>query len=309
MLVSVVIPTHGRPDLVGRAVQSCLAQTLRDIEVLVILDGPDKGTVDALAQIRDPRLRVEVLEKNQGPSAARNRGVELAGGEWVAFLDDDDEWIETKLSIQYRVAIESQLRYPIVSCRFLARTDRGDLLWPRRLPDPGESLNEYLFCQRTLMGGEGMVLPSTILARVELLRIVPFNPSIRRHHDVDWLLKAIQVPGTGVEFPSEPGPLAIWHMESGHGRISDFPDWKQSLQWVQENPGLLSGKTLGAFLLTWASLSGARTRDWDAFHTLLLEALRTGKPRAIDLASHFVIWFVPENLRRVISILMQRRPA
>src|ERR1700733_15513911 len=94
VLVSAVIPTRGRPELLRRAVRSALAQTLREIEVVVVIDGEDPVTRLALEELalQDGRLRVVALTASVGGSDARNRGVEAASGEWIAFLDDDDEW-------------------------------------------------------------------------------------------------------------------------------------------------------------------------------------------------------------------------
>jgi glycosyltransferase involved in cell wall biosynthesis len=99
-LVSVVIPTYSRPQLVGRAVRSALAQTLEAIEVIAVQDGPNESTVQALAQIDDPRLSVHVLPENLGAAAACNAGVARARAQWVAFLDDDDEFLSSKLELQ-----------------------------------------------------------------------------------------------------------------------------------------------------------------------------------------------------------------
>src|SRR5687768_2514241 len=89
--VSVVIPTRARPELVRRAVRSALDQTLRDIEVVVVVDGPDPPTRQTLADIDDSRLRVVELAERGGAPAARNAGVRHARGRWTALLDDDDE--------------------------------------------------------------------------------------------------------------------------------------------------------------------------------------------------------------------------
>lgn len=85
--VTIVITTKDRPQWVQRAVESALAQTEKDIEVIVVDDGSRQPVgVDS----DDPRLRVERLETSRGPNGARNRGIELARGEWTTFLDDDD---------------------------------------------------------------------------------------------------------------------------------------------------------------------------------------------------------------------------
>src|SRR6267378_4252792 len=99
VLVSAVIPTRGRPELLLRAVRSVLAQTLREIEAVVVIDGQDPATEQAMETLarKDSRVRVIALPTSTGGSAARNRGVAEASGEWIAFLDDDDEWMPGKV--------------------------------------------------------------------------------------------------------------------------------------------------------------------------------------------------------------------
>ena len=92
-LVTVVIPTLGRPHVLTRTVNSALAQTLGNIEVIVVIDGPDKKTEEALQQIHDHRLSIHVHTENRGAAASRNTGVSLAQSQWIAFLDDDDLWM------------------------------------------------------------------------------------------------------------------------------------------------------------------------------------------------------------------------
>src|SRR5262249_32788271 len=103
-LVSIVIPTRNRPGLVTRAVRSALDQTFSAIEVIVVLDGPDEKTIRALAEVEDRRLCLVILTQSVGAQEARNAGVRKARGQWVAFLDDDDEWLPLKLERQIEAA-------------------------------------------------------------------------------------------------------------------------------------------------------------------------------------------------------------
>src|SRR5260370_12535343 len=109
VLVSTVIPTRGRPELLLRAVRSVLAQTLREIEAVIVIDGDDPATERALEELvrEDGRVRVIALATSVGGSDARNRGVDAASGEWVAFLDDDDEWLPGKLQAQLEAVTSS----------------------------------------------------------------------------------------------------------------------------------------------------------------------------------------------------------
>src|ERR1700722_2177113 len=168
-LVSVIIPTFHRPRLLLRAVASVLNQTLREIETIVVLDGADPETAQALDSIGDLRLRIIVLPQPVGCAGARNAGVREARGHWVAFLDDDDEWFPRKLETQIQTARQSPATFPIVACRLIARSEQGDLVWPLPTPELDEPISDYLFCQSGLRGGEGLILPSAILTARELL--------------------------------------------------------------------------------------------------------------------------------------------
>jgi glycosyltransferase involved in cell wall biosynthesis len=97
-LVSVVIPTYNRWPMIGEAVQSVLAQTFDRFELFVVDDGSTDSTVPSLRQ-RHPKLKV-VTQPRAGVSAARNAGVAMAQGKYIAFLDSDDLWSPAKLAVQ-----------------------------------------------------------------------------------------------------------------------------------------------------------------------------------------------------------------
>ncbi|MHB8974346.1 MAG: glycosyltransferase family 2 protein [Pirellulaceae bacterium] len=96
--VSVVIPCYNRACFIAEAIQSALRQTHPPLEVIVVDDGSTDQSADVAAAFGPP-VRV-ISQINQGPSAARNRGIAEARGEWIAFLDSDDLWEPQKLSLQ-----------------------------------------------------------------------------------------------------------------------------------------------------------------------------------------------------------------
>ncbi len=97
-LVSVIIPTYNRTDLVRQALASVKAQTYRDFEIVVVDDGGTDGTFEVLSAWRE--IRVLRHAGRRGVSAARNTGINAARGEWLAFLDSDDLWLPDKLARQ-----------------------------------------------------------------------------------------------------------------------------------------------------------------------------------------------------------------
>ena len=101
-LVSVVIPTYNRANIVTKAVDSILAQTYTDYEIIVVDDGSVDDTREVLARYGD-RIRY-IFQQNSGVSAARNAGILSAMGRWITFLDSDDEWLPTKLEKQIQIA-------------------------------------------------------------------------------------------------------------------------------------------------------------------------------------------------------------
>jgi glycosyltransferase involved in cell wall biosynthesis len=304
--VTAVVPTVGRPGLVPRAIASALGQTLPDVDVVAVVDGPDEATLATLRAIGDGRLRVLALPRRLGVGNARNAGVDAARGRWTALLDDDDEWLPRKLEQQLAVAERSRHPAPIVSCRFQARTEEGDVVLPRRVPRPGEPLSEYLFCQTSVLGGEGAVLPSTIFAPTDILRRTRFRHRSLPHEGSDWLLRAVRHDGVGVEFVEGSEPLAIWNGERRRERMSNALDWRTSLDWAAANRDLLTPRSYAAFLLIRASLEARRARDWRASARLVRESFRGGAPTATGLLAHALIWLVPPRLRFAAAALATR---
>jgi glycosyltransferase involved in cell wall biosynthesis len=269
---------------------------MRDIEVIVVLDGPDPATLAALESMNDPRLRIHIRPERGGQPAAINSGVRLARGVWTALLDDDDEWLPEKLETQLRVAESSAISAPVVGCHFWARSDEGDVLWPRRGPRQGEPVGEYLFCRSRLTFGEGVLPTSVLFAPTHLFHSVPMDEDLPRHCDLDWLLRVDARPDVALHMPAQPAPLAIWHL-AGHDRMSKAHDWRFSYEWIARCRPIVTPRAYAGFLLTWVSFSARSEGDLRALPILLKEAMRRGRPGARDLAVYAAVWCLPMTVR------------
>jgi glycosyltransferase involved in cell wall biosynthesis len=134
-LVSVIVPTHNRPEMLSEALASVRAQTFVDYEIIVVSNGEtpeNRGLSEEAAALADARyFRLE--EGNL--SAARNFGVERAQGEWIGFLDDDDIWLPHKL--EREIAEADRSRADMITCDFIRfyADGREEVLRPRLLPE------------------------------------------------------------------------------------------------------------------------------------------------------------------------------
>jgi teichuronic acid biosynthesis glycosyltransferase TuaG len=104
-LVSIVMPAYNCEKYVIEAINSVLAQTYRNWELLVLDDGSKDNTLRIIEEFSQKDSRIKALPngKNMGVSATRNRGIELASGDWIAFLDSDDMWEPEKLEKQFEI--------------------------------------------------------------------------------------------------------------------------------------------------------------------------------------------------------------
>ena len=180
-LVSVAIPTCNRAHLVGRAIRAALAQTFEDIEVLVVDDGSTDGTPDVLAGFDDPRVRRVRHQRNHGISRTRNTAIRLARGQWMAFLDDDNEWAPDYLERQLALAA-TRPDAAVVYCRACVRdarsgaeTARPATLWQGKVFGP-------------LLRGWIPLMSGTLIRMSALTAVGGFDERLRATEDRDlWM--------------------------------------------------------------------------------------------------------------------------
>lgn len=302
-LVSAVIPTRHRPDLVTRAVRSALAQTHPAIEVIVVIDGPDPVSRGRLAAIRDPRLTVIELARNHGAAEARNQGVRAARGDWIAFLDDDDEWLPGKVSRQL-AGLPSGVALPVMSCHCRVETARGVYIWPRRPALPGEDIAEYLFVRHGLFKGETFAPTTTLMAprRLVLEHPIPVSP----FDDWEWLLDIAEVPGTALA--TVPETLAVHYAETGQTTLSTLRGIDRALAWAEAIRPRISRRAYAGLLLQ--TLGGeAAARAPSVRRRLLGEAFAHGRPSAAGLVTFLIHSAAPVGIRRWLRCLLFGRGA
>jgi glycosyltransferase involved in cell wall biosynthesis len=209
--VSVVIPTHNRAGIVVRAIDSVLKQTVRDFELIVVDDASPDQTAAVVERIDDARLRLVRLAKNGGQAHALNVGIATVRGEWVAFLDDDDEWLPNKLELQL-ARLQADSRATAVYCRCLAQTAEG-----LRTPRARREMAEGDITNALLMRGMAMTPSAYMVKRSALLEVGGLDESWPASADWDVWLRISQA---GHHFVAVPEPLVIYHTEGTGSRVT-----------------------------------------------------------------------------------------
>jgi len=298
-IVSVVIPTCGRPTVAVRAIGSALSQTFESIEVIVVVDGLDPATGDLLATIHDPRLRAICLDESVGGSEARNIGARAAKGSWIAFLDDDDEWLPEKIQAQVAASQSLSESLVFIASRYIERSQLGDRVLPVRTLEPGIPFSEFLFCRKDLRSGTGYVQTSTWFVSKQLMDLVPFTKSLQRNQDVDWMIHAMAKPACRFQILEE--PLTIFHDHAGPDRVSKRPDWRFQYDWAIANRPYLTPKALAFCIATLCVPDAVRQKEsLLTFLKLLLACLRTGGFSFLCLGFFCYNWLVSNSLRTFI---------
>ena len=181
-LISVIIPAYNRELTIERAIRSVLNQTYTNLEVIVVDDCSIDDTESIVKSIIDKRLVYHKLERNSGACIARNKGVELSRGEYIAFQDSDDEWHTDKLEKQYLYLSENKLDF--VTCGFL-RIDGVNKMELGLADCPTDRVD--LWCK---LLNSNWVSTQTILCKRECFDSISFSPEIKRFQDWDLALQA-----------------------------------------------------------------------------------------------------------------------
>jgi glycosyltransferase involved in cell wall biosynthesis len=304
-LVSVVIPTRNRARLVERAVDSVFGQTYGNIELIVIVDGPDPVTIERLRRFAAPNLSIVEHATSLGAAASRNTGIALAKGSWIAFLDDDDYWEPTKLERQVGAALADGDPHIIVTCLSQIVTALGRYVWPRSPYDGGLPLDEYLFDRREPFKGGAFLQTSTLMVPRALFEDTGFAGFTHPHEDWDLGIRAVKQ--FGYRLITVAAPLSVHFTEDEHDSVSRTFAWRESVAWLDGLGKIVSPRAYAGFCLTIISPQAAQHGDLGDFFALLRIAFAKGRPRLYHVMFHCALWIVPVRLRRRIRSRLSSR--
>lgn len=178
-LVSVILPVFDRAATITRCVDSVRAQTVSDWELVAVDDASFDDTATIIAGYHDPRIRILRHEQNRGAAAARNTAMRDARGEFLAWIDSDDEWLPEKLAQQ--IALLQRTGADACACDYFMVTAGHE--HPVRIPASAD-WRRTLHAECRLAAGSTLVVRRACLEKVGLL-----DEALRSHEDWDWCLR------------------------------------------------------------------------------------------------------------------------
>ncbi|WFU07159.1 glycosyltransferase (plasmid) [Rhizobium sp. CB3171] len=230
---SVVIPLYNRADVVGATLHSVLNQTFSDFEVVVVDDGSSDNPSEIISQLDDRRIRF-VSQPNAGGSAARNKGIDLANGRFIAFLDSDDEFKPTHLERMHEILRhDATLPLAVYSPVIVDRGSGRSFVKPPRPIAAGEDMADYVMRDRGFVQTSGLVVPTKVARTVKYRVGLPFG------QDTDF---AVRLFRAGCRFQMLGQPTVIWRDIEDPRRVSASRKGARVVGWLEEMRPLISRK-------------------------------------------------------------------
>jgi glycosyltransferase involved in cell wall biosynthesis len=286
---SVIIPVHNRAPILGDAIRSVLAQTEQDFEIVVVDDGSTDNPSLVVDTIGDPRVRY-VWKTNGGGGSARNHGVDLARGKFVAFLDSDDVFLPHHLSAMRRL-VEGTERRAVYARICVDRGQGRTFLKPPRAIAKGEHMAHYLMCDR------GFVPTITLVVERETAAGIRYDETLPAAQDMDF---AIRLYLAGITFVMAEEPGAVWHDVYDPARASIGRKGARLVDWLEKLKSAIPDKAYrGA--RGWMIAKGIASYDKKEALRLYVGALRRGcySPRLALVV--FLQIFMPDRFYRALA--------
>jgi glycosyltransferase involved in cell wall biosynthesis len=185
--VSVVLPVHNRADVLPRAIESVVAQELKDFELIVVDDGSTDESAALVEALADERIRLIRLDRNRGGNVARNKGIRAAQSPLIAFLDSDDRYLPAKLSTVVG-EFERRPALDLLVDSFIKIQPPGSRKSEvvRRNP----VIDDRALFRRALFTRQLWKATPAITVRRDVALKAPFDETLRRLQDFDFLIRA-----------------------------------------------------------------------------------------------------------------------
>ena len=284
--VSVIIPAHNREKLLNGAVQSVLAQTHQDFEIIIVDDGSTDATRELVGGLveQDRRIRYLQHDTNRGAPVARNTGIRAAKGDWIAFLDSDDQLLCDSLQVRLRLAREKRIHVVHSECLVL-HPAAGE---PERYGTPPMQGRIY----KELLGRCGPTFPGLLVSKEALTRVGFLDETIMSHQEWDTSIRLAKY----YEFGYVPEPTFTYDR-----RFAD----SISKNLIHQAKGYEQVFTKHFWPIFWFLGPKALVRHYIRAARFYLQAKDEGNARRCSLRA-FLLWpFQPRTISRGVARLLK----
>ncbi|MFB1078183.1 glycosyltransferase family 2 protein [Photobacterium damselae] len=232
-LISVVIPTHDRPELLRLSILSVLEQTLQPFEIIVVDDTGSNATKDLIYSFGDEKLKF-VENANNGACSSRNLGASLAKGKFVAFLDDDDIWLHDKLQKQCDVILKNDS--DAVFSQLLIKYEGSNIEYSTKAKNVDNPLKNI--CIENFIGGTISSVINTELFK----KLGGFDERFKAREEYDLWIRIIE---SGAKIDIVELPLAVANRSFMRKRVSsNISSYEKGIALINEKHEELINKTL-----------------------------------------------------------------
>lgn len=176
-MISIIIPLYNKEQIIEKSLKSVLSQDYDDFEVVIVNDGSTDRSAEIVKTIDDSRIRL-IEQENGGPSKARNTGVENAQGDWVVFLDADDEFLPGALG-KFRSLIQSHPKVGMFGCSYITN-DGNNIVEPYRIKN-----GYYTNCYKVFVCAMYNYRTGCTIVRRDIAINHPFNEKLWRYEDLE----------------------------------------------------------------------------------------------------------------------------
>lgn len=184
-MISIVIPTYNREKTIKNAIESVLKQTYKDIEVIVVDDCSTDNTEEIVRAMKDDRIIYYKLNQNSGACVARNKGIELAKGSYIAFQDSDDIWKENKLEKQIKIMEETKASLNFCKISVIGEKSKKVNVKPTITDE--RNIKKYGIV--TALCKNNFISTQAIIGRKECFENIKFDSMLPRLQDFDIVLR------------------------------------------------------------------------------------------------------------------------
>ncbi|HDR7592040.1 hypothetical protein BK735_07995 [Bacillus mycoides] len=291
VLISVVVPTYNRSELIKRTIDSVLAQTYTNFELIIVDDASTDNTEDIVNEYHDDRIKFIKLNENSKGTKPRNMGIKESKGDYIALLDSDDEWLPNKLESQLNFLRAFNDDNMVCFTDLILKGTKKTVYSNNRDLFENEDISEYIFL------GKNWVQTSTYMFSSKLGKQTLFNPTLKKHQDWDFCLR---LKKNGAKFVNFPEHLAIYYSDDREGRIGNNLKYKQSLEWINSVSSDISNEVKHAFLVRVMTKPLIFNNQRSKALSIYLDGKKNGVIGLSALCKGIIKCFMPLSIYRII---------